>query len=264
MGVINLWNGTAWVEIQSLQGKSAYQSALEGGYVGDEASFNLAIATTNEVYIGSVEPTHLEEIWIDPSQGGTNVLQSSGTSTSDIMSQNAVTNLLLQKVNTGTTVNGHNLSANISITASEVGAYTSGQTDTIVNNNFLQRNMLTLSTSIVSTTGATVSPDFTNDVYKCTSNYVAGNAVSISTYSNIPSFDTCKTVLLTNLKGSDITVVLSTTQTVGSIVYTFLNMKDVTNATITVPNNKTIEISYLFTYQSATTCNVGVLYAIQN
>jgi hypothetical protein len=236
MDVLNIPDGLGgWMGIPLIQGKSAYQSALDSipPYTGTEAEFNLSLATVNEVYIGSTQPTQLEEIWIDPTQSGNTIVQTTGNDTNLIMSQYAVTNAI-----TGLT--------------------------TTVTNNFNQRDMLSTTQSVISTTGATVSPDFTDGIYKCTTNYAGGTAISISTFTNIPTFDTCKTVIIKNIKGSDITAALATTQTVGSVVYTFINMKDNTNAAVSIPTTKTLEISYLFAYQSSTTCNVEVVYLIQN
>jgi hypothetical protein len=117
------------------------------------------------------------------------------------------------------------------------------------------------STSFVSHTGATISPDFNNLNSKYDSNYAGGNTVALNSYTYLPTFDDEREVIIKNTNASDrIFAPTTTPQVSGGITYTFILMN--TN-TITVPTGKHLEISYKFLFDSASTCRVLILWAIQ-
>jgi hypothetical protein len=185
------------------------------------------------------------------------------------------TNLQNIKVDKTQTINGYELTGNTTISAHDVGAYTSGETNalitqtpgtstglTISQNGFtVYRNMISTGTTVTTVTGATITPDFTDDIYKTQSNYTSGNTVLVSGYTSMPVFDTCKCVTIKNTKNADVTIALqSSTLTQGSVTYTFEFMGD---NSVLVPTTKTIEVSYLFKFNSLTTCDVSIIYIIQ-
>jgi hypothetical protein len=72
-----------------------------------------------------------------------------------------------------------------------------------------------------------------------------------------------KTFLLINGSASDQPITFNTSdQVVGDVTYKLVYMKD-TSLVANIPAGKTLEISYLFTYISATVCNVEIIYIIQ-
>ena len=182
-------NGT-WTEIPILTGKSAYASAVSGGYVGDETSFNIMLYST---------PTHVANTSIHIQSGTTvNGHQLNGGSFSITSNEvgsytsGQTDTLLSLRVSTGTTVNNQPLSSNISITPSNLGVYTSGQTDTLlsqrvstgttVNGHLLSGNVVVTTTDLGVYTSGQTDTLLLNKVDKNTS-IVAG------TYTKI-SFDT--------------------------------------------------------------------------
>lgn len=64
------------------------------------------------------------------------IKQETGQSTTDLMSQKAITDELNKRVPMTRKVNGKALSADISLSAADVGAYTKAETDTRLNNKF--------------------------------------------------------------------------------------------------------------------------------
>ena len=185
------------------------------------------------------------------------------------------TNTLLSGyVPTGTSINGQTLNQNITISAHDTGAYTSGETIglitqipgtstglTISQNGFtVYRNMLTTGTTVNIITGATISPSFSDDIYKVQTNYTSGNTVLVSGYTSMPAFDTCKNIVIKNIKNSVTIALQSTTLIQSGITYTFVFMGD---NSVLLPTTKIMEISYLFEFNSSTTCDVSIIYIIQ-
>lgn len=95
---------------------------------------NIAVNDPDITEIEGMEPTsrqeeYLKYIALNGSSGGgggadVNVVQTTGTSTINVMSQNAVTKELNKKVGTDTTVNGKPLSEDIELTSEDIGTYT--------------------------------------------------------------------------------------------------------------------------------------------
>jgi hypothetical protein len=129
-----------------------------------------------------------------------------------------------------------------------------GQTlwvDTNVNNSF----------SFLTNNFSEISPDFESDFYKVNSNYSAGNAVSIFGYTNLPKFDTKRTLFVKNIASGDrIFVPNLNNQTSGGITYSFTRYNQ---SNIVVPTDKLVELVYTFLFTSDTTCLVIISYNIQ-
>jgi hypothetical protein len=115
--------------------------------------------------------------------------------------------------------------------------------------------------TFTATTGASISPDFHNKIDKYTSNYAGGNAVLIDFPSHIPGFDDEFTLVVKNTKGSDVTFVISTgVDGYLGVNYNYFMMQA---DSIVVPSGKRVEISYLRTDTGNSTCDVSIMYKVQ-
>lgn len=111
-------------------------------------------------------------------------------------------------------------------------------------------------------TGATISPDFNYEYNKFSSNYVAGNTVSISGYTNLPTYDCDKDIVILNNKNADVIFVPSLTSiTIGGNTF---NFKIFNSNTITVPTGKHLELSYGVRQLNSTTFNVLIIWLIES
>ena len=260
------WNSTTLRFETIIRNTSSIPDSTNKRYVTDD---NVIVinntSNTNsgdEVYVGTTPPPsgHTFDIWFNT--------DSTGTTTYTI---NQVDSLLNLRVSTGTTVNGHSLSSNVVITASDIYAYTSGETNSLLSNYSLisKRNSLTEVQTFTTITGSTISPDFdgvlnNNDLFKINSNYAGGTSVSISSYTSFPTFDMCKNVVITNLKNADVTYTFATVDQIYSgVTYSFKFMGGSSASTILVPTTKTLDIIYTFEYTSSTTCVVSIIYKVE-
>jgi hypothetical protein len=119
-----------------------------------------------------------------------------------------------------------------------------------------------VNTSFIATTGATITPNIANQLSKYTSNYASGNTVLVDFPTNPPVYDDInKALIIKNLKAADVTFVPSTgNNTVGAVTYTYFMMQI---DPIDVPQNKRVELSYLYSFTSSTTCDVSIMYKVQ-
>lgn len=87
----------------------------------------------------SRQEVYLKYIALNGGTGGNtadvNVVQTTGTSTSNVMSQNAVTKELDKKVDKDTTINGKSLSDDIELTAEDIGTYTKKEIEDKISEN---------------------------------------------------------------------------------------------------------------------------------
>jgi hypothetical protein len=228
-----------------------YPYSNPSGFTGNE----IIITTGNTPTVGN------NQLWINKAATGTTMFYN----------KTQIDTLLLGKVDTGLTINNHQLTSNFNIGANETGAYTSGQTNTLLTGYTLttKRNSLTEVQTFTSNNTATISPNFdgalnNNDLFKIDSNYSGGSGVSISAYTNFPTFDMCKNVVIKNSKGSDVTYTFATIdQLYGGITYSFKFMGGSSANVILVPTTKTIDIIYTFEYTSSTTCLVSIIYKVE-
>lgn len=114
------------------------------------------IATGAKLYSSSNKPTAAElglpsnesfTAELTKKVDKTAIVQATGTSTTNIMSQKAVTDQLATKVPTSRTINGKPLSANISLTAADVDSYNKSETTTLIDSRISARVVQATGTS---------------------------------------------------------------------------------------------------------------------
>jgi hypothetical protein len=116
--------------------------------------------------------------------------------------------------------------------------------------------------SFIATTGATITPNFAPVIAKYTSNYSGGNTVLVDFPTNTPKKDEpVQYLVIKNLKGSDVTFVIADgVDSYLGIDYTYFMMQ---TDSIVVPSGKRVELSYMYAMTSANTCDVSIMYKVQ-
>jgi hypothetical protein len=116
--------------------------------------------------------------------------------------------------------------------------------------------------SFIATTGATITPNFAPVIAKYTSNYAGGNTVLVDFPTDTPTKDEpVQYLVIKNLKGSDVTFVIADgVDSYLGIDYTYFMMQ---TDSIVVPSGKRVELSYMYAMTSPTTCDVSIMYKVQ-